>query len=169
MTEHFPGFRAVLDLPWVTIWEGELTPISAPYKVRMVDHRGMDDGNINFGSLWPSVRVQSPLARRDEAPHEPVPHLYGSHDDPRGAELCLFLPRSREWNEYMLLADSIVRWTAEWLFYYEMWHVTGAWGGDEAEHMSPTPPMAPPPFSNRRHLARYINAPVMRSLAYLVR
>lgn len=168
MKEHFPGLNAVLDLPWVTIWEGDLTPVSQPYRVRIVDHRGMDDGRLSFGSLWPSVRVLSPLSRRDEEPHVPVPHLYGVHDDPRGAELCLFHPRSREWNDYMLLADSIVRWSAEWLFYYEMWHVTGSWGGDEASHGTPPATVGRRNAPKRSRPLRHVEGHVMRSMLYLV-
>lgn len=168
MKENFPGFTAVLDLPWVTIWEGDLTPVSQPYRVRIVDHRGMDDGRLSFVSHSPSVRVLSPLSLREEEPHVSVPHLYGAHDDPRGAELCLFHPSSREWNDYMLLADSIVRWSAEWLFYYEMWHVTGSWGGDEAPHGTP-PSTSPGPGAGARiRPLRGVEGPLMRSMPYLV-
>ncbi|WP_298814666.1 hypothetical protein [uncultured Sphingomonas sp.] len=168
MKEKFPDFRAVLDLPWVTIWEGELTPVSQPYRVRIVDHRGMDDGRIAFGGFAPSVRVLSPLTRRGEEPHLPVPHLYGDHDNPRGPQLCLFHPLSHDWNDYMLLADSIVPWSAEWLFYYEMWHVTGSWGGEEASHDTPVIPVPTSARSARTRSLRAIDEPVMRCMPYLI-
>ncbi len=169
MADKFPGLRPVLDLPWVTIWEGELRPVSEAYFVRIVDHRGADDGRFAFVSRWPSVRVLSPLSRRDEAPHEPVPHLYGGHDNPRGAELCLFHPRSRDWNDWMLLADSIVPWAAEWLYYYEMWHVTGVWGGDEWLHEDPAPRTASPELSeNQPSRHRRVEAPLLRSMPFLL-
>ena len=171
MREHFPVLTPVLDLPWVTIWEGELMPVSEPYRVRITDHRGMDDGRIRFTGLWPSVRVLSPLSRRADAPDDPVPHLYGSHDDPRGANLCLFHPQSGDWNSYMLLADSIVRWASAWLFYYEMWHVTGTWGGDEASHTpapSPEAAAASPRIVERPGSSRWFAGPLMRSMPYLI-
>lgn len=36
----------------------------------------------------------------------------------------------------MLLVDTIVPWSSEWLFHYEMWKGTGIWFGDgpDAEH-----------------------------------
>ncbi|HET9511784.1 MAG TPA: DUF4113 domain-containing protein, partial [Sphingomonas sp.] len=37
---------------------------------------------------------------------------------------------------------------AEWLFYYEMWLVTGVWGGDEAEHGAA--PVIPQEATGRR-------------------
>lgn len=135
MGRRFPDMRVVLDLPWVTIWEGELRPLSTTYRVRVIDHRGLDDGRLAFTGRWPVVRVLSPsLSRRDVAPDEFVPHLFGDHDDPAGAHLCLFYPDGVDFTREMLLADSIVPWAAEWLFYYEMWHVTGVWGGREAPH-----------------------------------
>ncbi|MFD1786476.1 hypothetical protein ACFSC3_02710 [Sphingomonas floccifaciens] len=170
MTERFPTLKVVLDLLWVTIWEGELTPLSQPYRVRIVDHRGMDDGSFRFTSPWPSARLLTPIARRPEAPDLPIPHIYGPHDDPRGADLCLFHPRSRDWTDDMLLAESIVPWTAEWLFYYEMWLVTGLWGGDEAEHGAV--PVTRQGSTRRGRAASprpHIDAPVMRSFAYLLK
>lgn len=29
----------------------------------------------------------------------------------------------------MLIANTIVPWAVEWLFFYEVWLVTGEWGG----------------------------------------
>jgi hypothetical protein len=35
----------------------------------------------------------------------------------------------------MLLADTILPWTSEWLFYYELWSVNGyEWLGGGIEH-----------------------------------
>lgn len=69
----------------------------------------------------------------------------------------------------MLLAQSIVPWTAEWLFYYEMWQVTGAWGGDEAEHDTPPATPTAPVERERLRPLRAIDAPVMRSFVYLMK
>jgi hypothetical protein len=169
MRRRFPSIKLVLDLPWVSIWEGELRPLSAAYGVRIVDHRGADDGRVEFSGRWPSVRVLTPLARREEASQETVPHIYGSHDDPRGADLCLFHPASRDWTDDMLLAESIVPWTAEWLFYYEMWHVTGVWGGPEASHDLPCGVEGGAALaSSGRTRRRSIDGSLMRSMPYLL-
>jgi hypothetical protein len=71
--------------------------------------------------MEPSVRVVEPglESRGGEAP----PHLY------RGEKLCLYYPRFNEWHGGMFLAHTIVPWTSEWLFNYELWLATGEWFG----------------------------------------
>ena len=44
--------------------------------------------------------------------------------------ICLY--RYSEFNVYKLLADTIIPWTVEWLYFYELWLATGEWlGGGE--------------------------------------
>jgi hypothetical protein len=50
-----------------------------------------------------------------------LPHVH------LGDELCLYFPG--EWREDMLLATTIIPWTAEWLMHYELWLATGTWSG----------------------------------------
>ena len=52
-----------------------------------------------------------------------VPHLY-----PDGS-LCLFYPEYNEWNYNDSWAETLIPWTALWLFYYEIWKETGKWLG----------------------------------------
>ena len=95
------------------VWEGELTPsaLSRAYRVRI---------RYKLRSS-PRVEVVSPkLERRDGKRCE---HMY-SDDEP-----CVYLPRAREWQGDMLLAETIVPWTCEWLIHYELWLATGKWHG----------------------------------------
>lgn len=50
-----------------------------------------------------------------------LPHTYP------GDKLCLHLPG--QWSPHMYIAHTTVPWTSEWLFYYELWLVTGQWNG----------------------------------------
>lgn len=50
-----------------------------------------------------------------------LPHTYP------GDKLCLHLPG--EWSADMYIAHTTVPWTSEWLFYYELWLITGQWNG----------------------------------------
>lgn len=87
------------------------TSLSEEYKVRL-------EYSIEKS---PRVFVEKPkLLKRGEAR---IPHRYS--DD----SLCLYLPSAKEWEKSMYLADSIVPWTVEWLFHYELWHATGEWHG----------------------------------------
>lgn len=95
-------------------WRGELRPTeeSRSYQVA-ISH--------SLGGI-PKVRVlQSqidPLA----------PHLYSD------GTLCLYWPREWRWHDHRLLAETIVPWTANWLYFYELWQITGEWLGPSAPH-----------------------------------
>ena len=93
------------------IWIGELQPsdIAARYFVG-IEYR-LDKR--------PCVYVVEPDICPSGKPRPP--HLYA--DD----RLCLYY--GREWNASMMLADTIVPWTSEWLFHYEIWTATGEWWG----------------------------------------
>lgn len=54
-----------------------------------------------------------------------LPHVY-SHEEQR---LCLYYPNGEEWNSSKYLVHTIFPWASEWLFYYELWVVTGEWLG----------------------------------------
>lgn len=116
MKRYFPGFH----LRWkknVVTWIGEIQPmqLSRCYRVK-ITHQ-----------LYriPDVYVLNPKltnGRNDES----IPHTYP------GNRLCLFHPKKREWSQQMYIATSIIPWTSLWLFYYEIWQITGEWiGGGE--------------------------------------
>lgn len=86
------------------------TAMSRQYTVRIAYHsRGV-----------PQIYVVAPeLKLHPEA--NVLPHTYP------GDKLCLHLPR--EWRPDMYIAHTTIPWTSEWLFYYELWLVTGRWNG----------------------------------------
>lgn len=55
--------------------------------------------------------------------NEPIPHIYS------GKHLCLYMPKYKEFKYSDLISDTIIPWTSLWLYYYEVWHVTGDWEG----------------------------------------
>ena len=65
----------------------------------------------------PRVRVLKP------ALDPGAPHIY------KGGTLCLYWPKEWKWNEGEWIADTIVPWTALWLYYYELWQDCGEWLG----------------------------------------
>jgi hypothetical protein len=69
----------------------------------------------------PRVYVVRPELQKREG--ERPPHQY------RDGSLCLYLPKSGEWEKEFYLADTIVPWASEWLLHYEIWLGTGEWCG----------------------------------------
>jgi len=50
--------------------------------------------------------------------------------------LCLFWPDEWIWRGHELVAETIIPWTALWLYYYELWLDTGEWLGPSSHHPS---------------------------------
>lgn len=61
-----------------------------------------------------------------------IPHKYGVDLEKGTVQLCLYVPHRKEWMKSSSIATTIVPWAIEWLYYYEMWQITGKWlGGGE--------------------------------------
>ena len=73
----------------------------------------------------PQVDIEAPLLQRRQ-PHERIPHTY-DRDRP-----CAFRP-SVDWRSDRSLA-LVVPWVSMWLFFYEVWFVTGEWLGGGVAH-----------------------------------
>jgi hypothetical protein len=116
MARHFPIFtyRRANDIP---TWRGTLQPTrTSPVYVVEIRYRQPKP---------PEVHVLSPSLKDD------APHRYSD------GSLCLYYPRDRSWTSNMLIAQTIVPWTAIWLAFYELWLRTGEWHGEEAPHHRP--------------------------------
>jgi len=102
-------------------WLGELRPtaFSKCYQV-----------SINYSlETRPKVRVVNPKLQLP--PSLSSVHMFADET------LCLYLPRS--WNGSMILAETVVPWTSEWLLHYEVWQVTGKWCGGGVHPHTKTP------------------------------
>lgn len=56
-----------------------------------------------------------------------LPHVYPYAGT--GTSLCLWHPKSREWNSTMRLSDTFIPWTLRWLWYFEDWLSSNEWAG----------------------------------------
>ena len=114
--------------PTLLIWSGRLTPtpLSREYMVRIRYERGH----------YPRVMLVEPRLEPDE--RQLLHHLYPNGD------LCLH--KLDEWNSSMLLIETIIPWTAEWLAHYELWRRTHEWYGDGDGAEGETPTAARPPL-----------------------
>ncbi|MDE1568249.1 hypothetical protein [Aquabacter sediminis] len=76
----------------------------------------------------PYVMVDDPpLTPRPDSTFDAIPHLIFHAEEPTRSGLCLFDPEGREWTPADLIAETTIWWAAEWLAYYELWHMTGEW------------------------------------------
>lgn len=108
----FPGSTAHISRETL-VWRGRLRPssISREYSVKLTYKLRQP----------PRVFVVHP--RLEERGGKKPEHMYSE------GHLCLYRPNTGEWTSAMLLADTTVPWTCEWLLHYEIWLTTGIWTG----------------------------------------
>lgn len=68
------------------------------------------------------VKILDPILKKNTKGEE-IPHMYSQES------LCLFMPKYNEFKKTDLICDTIIPWTSLWLYYYEIWHMTGKWLG----------------------------------------
>jgi hypothetical protein len=122
MKSRFPQF-SVSHGPNKATWTGDLKPtsLSPVYKIEvtyMLRRR-------------PIVIVLEPKLELPPGEDE-IPHTYKAVND-----LCLYYPRHKEWTADMKIAETIIPWVCDWLFYYEAWLATGEWLGGGINHTGP--------------------------------
>lgn len=99
----------------------------------------------SFVHPFPFVRVLEPvLLQLPDNKEGLLPHVYPQYPGPI---LCLFDPALNQWDRSMLIADTTVPWTYDWLACYEMWTMTGRWVGGGRHFGEVIPPYAAPPSS----------------------
>ena len=126
MRRRWSHFKVLARTKTRVQWKGELQPHSHPYTVEIL-HR-LNRQNLGGRHPMPEVRVTAPLLqRRSSQPEQPIPHVYVNEHTPYLPLLCLYDPASDEWHPGRSIADTIVPWTAEWLWCYEYWLRTGIW------------------------------------------
>ena len=112
--QRFPSFK-FLKNKTETYWIGKLKPSinSCTYTVKIIYNCKKS----------PKVFVLKPTILK-QSPHT---YLDGS--------LCLYYPCDKDYNNKLsIIANTIIPWTSEWLYYYELWLESGVWWGPEAPH-----------------------------------
>jgi len=142
MAERWPEFKVTERSELGVTWNGILAPDKRSHKVRIGHRIPHALANVNLHDSQPRVQIISPLLERHPDYHEgPIPHVYINDKNPELPYLCLFSPTSREWSLDDLIADTIVFWTAEWLYFYEGWLATKRWhGGGRHPNRQPSEP-----------------------------
>ena len=102
------------------IWSGQIKPtaLSREYKV------------ILFYKVGKSPKVWVVGENLEKLDAEDFPHKFYIDFKNKMVRICLY--RYSEFNSTKVLANTIIPWTVEWLYFYELWLATGEWlGGGE--------------------------------------
>ena len=126
----FPEFKVTLNASWMGVWEGPLTPIMRRYRIRVTYVRRRFFETWTLGNDYAAVQVVDPVIGLDpkEIGKWP-PHIYFNKADPQSPWLCLYDPEERFWSPEEYIAETIIPWASDWLFFFEGWLATGEWEG----------------------------------------
>jgi hypothetical protein len=89
-----------------------------------ISHEGIDEYKIRIEyreGCYPQVFIESPHI-------EPSSHIHMYSN----GSLCLFYHEDLKWNDYMSVAEYFIPWTVEWIYYYEIYKITGKWEHEES-------------------------------------
>jgi hypothetical protein len=116
---NLPGARTTIPGGNRLEYAFEVTPFpgARTYRCRIA---------LNRGGSSPKAFVLSPNLK-ELADGKKLPHIY-QHDG-KSSCLCLYFPDDKDWSPDMLLAETFVAWTIEWLRFFELWLVDGEWRG----------------------------------------
>jgi hypothetical protein len=118
----FPAFRQTCALDFVGAWRGPLRPLARTYEIGIVYFPRLRFGGAIIANPWIIVEVLDPLIGLDpRGTGEKPPHIYEDPGRANGWSLCLYDPRAGQWGPDRPIAETIIPWTAEWLFFYEGW------------------------------------------------
>lgn len=120
MVSLWPDFQGKKLGDGTLLWRGPLRPKAQFYEVCLFWKPGAM-------SLPYVMVVDPPLRPRPGGTFEEIPHLIFDSNDPTRSGLCLFDPEGGEWSAARLIAETTIVWAAEWLAYYELWHLTSEW------------------------------------------
>lgn len=114
MREAFPQFAYSHWRGGGLTWRGTLRPTMESSEYSVVILHPFDG--------VPKVMVSSPRI------HPGAPHRYAD------GSLCLYWPTEWRWRSGACIAETLVPWTALWLYYYEIWLIVGEWLGPSSPH-----------------------------------
>jgi hypothetical protein len=103
-------------------WTYTIAPtiVSMDYRVKL--HYSYDEGA--------KVYVLDPNPLELASGKDKLPHVYSTTEQ----RLCLYYPAWREWHPGKLYVHTLIPWTSEWLYHYEIWVGTGVWHGGGIDH-----------------------------------
>lgn len=70
----------------------------------------------------PKVWITTPVLKKNNE-GEKIPHTYPEDN------LCLYRPKYNEFQKNDLISETVIPWISLWLYFYEVWLITGEWHG----------------------------------------
>jgi len=116
----YPDGKCGIEKHQKLVWGGKVrpTPLSQEYQVIMTWEQGWS----------PRVWVVGDNLQKLDDPE--FPHKFHVDEENRMVRLCLY--RYQEFSSSKYISRTIIPWTVEWLYFYEIWLATGVWcGGGE--------------------------------------
>ena len=116
VSKNWDGFEIIIEL--------QPTPLSEKYKVKICYIKG---GVTKIFIIEKQLKIAKIRTK--------LPHVYNTERQ----QLCLYSSSKREWFSSKYISDTIIPWTSEWLYYYELWIPEGKWyGGGHNEYPNET-------------------------------
>lgn len=127
LSEDFPNGEVKSQTLRRLKWEMDIVPSpnSSSYRI-LIDY--------TIGKP-PETYVIKPERLKKAKGASSLPHVFNNEKQ----QLCLYYGRVGEWDSSMFLAKKIIPWAAEWLFFYEIWVITGEWLGGGIDHFPRSP------------------------------
>lgn len=116
ITKKFPETKCNVQVDRI-IFELKFqpSPVSPFYKIL-----------INY-PLYETIEVWACISNYDEIKDKNIPHIYSKNPIKKRLRLCLYY--GDEFKRGMSIVETLIPWTVEWLYYYELWLATGKWLG----------------------------------------
>ncbi len=125
LRQSYPGAECFIVGHKKLVWKGALRPsaLSNTYPVVL-------ECSIGYK---PKVFVSGDGIKKIDEPG--FPHIFHRDREKNKIELCLCY--GDDFTSDMLIAETYIPWAIEWLYYYEIWLVTGEWCGGGIHPISP--------------------------------
>lgn len=85
---------------------------------------------LKYSSLSHKPKVFVLTDTLPKRPNDVIPHIYETKimNGKQYLNICPFFPND-DWNNAYSIADTVFLWAIEWIYFYELWIVTGQWSG----------------------------------------
>lgn len=122
LKHSFPGSTYIIEKQ-ILIWRYKISPspMGDTYSIKVNYQLSKNSNSKRPRQLI--ISITDPLPLKKAVGKNSLEHCYNQTKQ----ELCLFY--GNEWNNSMLISNTVVPWIYDWLYHYEIWVGTGVWNG----------------------------------------